>query len=106
MKSIQRRRREKKGKRVFVVAAVTVKQHTKKYEDRRPGRTMRKAVKVRAVPEKIQLIAPETVQRKIFEGDSFTLGDSIGTCLEIDFPEWKPMFEVGGMVRDRKEKDN
>lgn len=49
-------------------------------------------------------IASEQVQRKFFESDSITLGDSIGTCLEVEFPEWKPMFEIGVSTYGHKKK--
>lgn len=48
-------------------------------------------------------VVPEQAQRKIFEGDSITLGRSIGTCLDIEFSEWKPMFTIGGIAHGQKD---
>lgn len=56
-------------------------------------------------PVDIQIeIAPEQVQRKIFESGTITLGDSIGTRLEVEFPDWKPMFKIGVRAYAYKEK--
>lgn len=55
------------------------------------------------VDSKIE-IASEQVQRKFFESGSITLGDSIGTCLEVEFPEWKPMFKIGVSTYGCKKK--
>lgn len=49
-------------------------------------------------------IASEQVQRKFFESDTITLGDSIGTRLDVEFPEWRPMFKIGVSAYDRKKR--
>ncbi len=72
------------------MAVATVKRSPKKVVRRKS-----KQWELKEVPIKI---LPEELQRKIFEGDTIILGDSIGTCLEVEFPEWTPMFHVGGMA--------
>lgn len=32
------------------------------------------------------------LQRKIFEGSTINFGEHIGTCLDLDLSDWKPIF--------------
>lgn len=37
-------------------------------------------------------LAKAELQRKIFEGSTINFGEHIGTCLELDLSDWKPIF--------------
>lgn len=87
------------------------KNNGKRYKIQRRGLVMpvmaAKRIKEKKTykPGEIQIeIAPEQVQRKIFESCTITLGDSIGTRLEVEFPDWKPMFTIGVRTYAYKEK--
>lgn len=41
---------------------------------------------------KITAPAQAHLQRKIFEGSTINFGEHIGTCLELDLSDWKPIF--------------
>lgn len=53
--------------------------------------------KKRAVAVRItQQVAPTEVQQRIYKGSTVTLGNYIGTRLDIDFPELIPTVHIGG----------
>ena len=70
--------------------AATAAKRPSKSPIRRPKRQMQ--------AKEIISVVPEQAQKKIFEGDVITLDGSIGTCLNIEFSEWKPMFKIGGVT--------
>lgn len=74
------------------MATVTAKQPSRRGSSKKVTLTAMDA----ACAKKAKIVSGQ-IQRRIFDGDTIELGDSIGTCLDIEFPEWTPLFAIGGI---------